>query len=108
MTDIDSLPRLGNFGRRQSGQCRIVWTSDRLDSIEVGTAILVRVSGSGQILPCYVIAKLPQRRDAAGRSHQAVARCGIIEGPRDLDEQVVQPEPAMSSVSHPPTRGEAP
>lgn len=102
MTAIDSLPRLGNFGRRQSGQCRIVWTSDRLDSLEVGTAILVRVNG-GQILPCYVIAKLPQRRDGAGRSHEAVARCGVIEGPRDLDEQAAPPEPAVSSVSQPPT-----
>lgn len=100
MTDIDPMPRLGNFGRRQSGQCRIVWTSDRLDSIKAGTAILVRVSGSGQILPCYVIAKLPERRDAAGRSHQAVARCGVIEGSRDPDEQAAQPEPAMSSASH--------
>ena len=102
VTGIDPRPRNGNFGSSQPGQCRIVWTSDRLDSIVVGTAILVRVSGSGQILPCYVIAKLPERRDAAGRSHQAVARCGVIEGPRDPDEQAAQPEPAMSSVSHPP------
>lgn len=104
MTGIDPRPRLGNFGRHQNGQCRIVWTSDRLDSVVVGTAILVQVNGTGQILPCYVIAKLPQRRDAKGRDHQAVARCGIIESPHDRSEQASQSraQPA-TSPTQPPT-----
>lgn len=79
MTDVDPRPRRGNLGATRHGQCRVVWTSERLDSIEVGTVILVRVGTAERALPCYVIAKLPQRHDEAGRSHQAVARCGIVE-----------------------------
>ena len=93
MSVVDSLPRRGNLGNSQkSGQCRIVWTSDRLDSLKAGTAILVQVGGSGQIFPCYVIAKLPQRRDATGRTHQPVARCGIIESPHDCSRTDAEPE----------------
>ena len=101
MTGVEPRPRRGNLGRRQSGQCRIVWTSDRLDSVEVGTAILVQVTGAGKILPCYVIAKLPERRGAAGRTHQAVARCGIIESPDSIDERAGPLEAAASSTSVP-------
>lgn len=76
---INSRPRRGNLGTCGSGQCRIVWTNERLDSIKAGMVVLVQVNDLGQVVPCYVIAKLPQRSDDTGRTHQAVARCGIIE-----------------------------
>ena len=95
----DSRPRRGNLGTCGSDQCRIVWTNERLDSIKVGTVILVHVIGLGQLVPCYVIAKLPQRSDDAGRTHQAVARCGIVESPRRPGEQ---PQPSeLSRVPQP-------
>ena len=103
MTGTDPLPRRGNLGATHHGQCRIVWTGDRIDSIKAGTAIPVQVGAEGQILPCYVIAKLPQRVDADGRSHQAVARCGIIEDLLIPGEQFARPEPPTSSESQPPT-----
>ncbi|MYA40505.1 MAG: hypothetical protein F4Z31_01750 [Gemmatimonadetes bacterium] len=103
---IDSRPRRGNLGTGESGQCRIVWTSDRLDNIKVGTAILVQVNGMDKIVPCYVIAKLPQRRDNQGRTHQAVARCGIIESPPSPGDRAGPSESSTTSQPQPQTEGE--